>query len=164
MKYDKRIFKISKMLPFKPIPKKLNKKPLKPPISHIIIDIRTKTTLDSLETKNRTNITIARRPGHIIIDTIRTKKTLDSLETKNRTNIIARRPTKVKTLDSLEAKNRTNIKEKQALTQSGQVKYSLTTETDSTFIRIAGLKIYFEKVLTIDNYLLFSFDRLLIDY
>ena len=49
------------------------------------IDIRTKTTLDSLEAKNRTNI--ARRPGHIIID-IRTKKTVDSLEAKNRTNII----------------------------------------------------------------------------
>ena len=69
--------------------------------------IRTKT-LDSLEAKNRTNIIIARRPGHIIID-IRTKKTLDSLEAKNRTNIIARSPAKARLLDSLEAKNRTNI-------------------------------------------------------
>ena len=97
------------MLPFifKPIPKELNKAfNFKPPISHIIIDIRTKKTLDSLEAKNRTNITIARRPGHIIID-IRTKI---SLEAKNRTNItIARRPAKAKTLDSLEVKNRTNI-------------------------------------------------------
>ena len=51
------------MLHFKPIPKELNKKTLKPPISHIIIDIRTKKTLDSLENKNRTNIIIARRPA-----------------------------------------------------------------------------------------------------
>ena len=34
----------------------------KPPISHIIIDIRTKKTLDFLEAKNRTN-TIARHPA-----------------------------------------------------------------------------------------------------
>ena len=72
----------------------------KPPLSHIIIDIRTKKTLDSLEAKNRTNIIIARRPAKV--------KTLDSLEAKNRTNI-ARRPAKVKTLDSLDTKNRTNI-------------------------------------------------------
>ena len=55
---------MSKMLPFKPIPKELNKKlKFKPPISHIIIDIRTKKTLHSLKAKNRTNITIARRPA-----------------------------------------------------------------------------------------------------
>ena len=94
MKYEKKIFKISKMLPFKPIPKELNKTlNIKPLISHII---RTKKTLDSLEAKNRTNI-IARRPAKA--------KTLDSLEVKNRTNI-ARRPAKVK---KLEAKNRTTI-------------------------------------------------------
>ena len=98
---QKRIFKISKMLPFKP--KELNKKTFnfKPPLSHIIIDIRTKKTLDSLEAKNRTNI-IARSPAKVklfklkldkafietsygagIID-IRTKKTLDSLKAKTR--------------------------------------------------------------------------------
>ena len=90
------------MLP-KPIPKKLNKKMFifKTPISHIIIDIRTKT-LDSLEAKNRTNIIIARRPAKVklfklkldkaVIETsygagiidIGTKKTLDSLDAKTR--------------------------------------------------------------------------------
>ena len=85
MKYGKRIFKISKMLPTFIF--KLNKKTFKPSISHIIgIDIRTKKTLDSLEAKNRTNIIIARRPDKA--------KTLDSLEAKSRTNIIARRPAK----------------------------------------------------------------------
>ena len=58
----------------------------KPSITHIIIDIRTKKTLDSLKAKNRTNI--ARRPAKV--------KPLDPLEAKNRANIIARRPAKAK--------------------------------------------------------------------
>ena len=83
---------------FKPIPKELNKKTFnfKPPISHIIIDIRTKKTLDSLEAKNRTNI--ARRPAKV--------KTLDSLDAKNITNIIIDRSLILKALLNAELRQR----------------------------------------------------------
>ena len=65
MKYEKRIFKMLPLI-FKPIPKKLNNKlNFKPPLSHIIIDIGTKT-LDSLEAKNRTNT--ARRPAKVKLE------------------------------------------------------------------------------------------------
>ena len=100
MKHEKRIIKISKMLPFifKPTPKEHNKKTFnfKPPLSHIIIDIKIKKTLDSLKAKNRTNIIIARRPAKV--------KSLDSLEAKLRTNIrIARHPGKASYIKLLNA-------------------------------------------------------------